>query len=204
MSQDMLAQVVRSITYVPQQYLGTLNDIAHKLQGLEADILHGRLNMILRESSVSVPEPTIDPIIRVNRSISPAYPSWVKVLHPELENIGPAEFDVSKLELWLHKDQKDGRLAQGKVIYEYLKEKEILVTCLGLTDLLEIQKKGLAFFRKYFQDKAIFAWKSVVRHRDGDRLNAPSLVERGGQVMLSWGWLGGIWSDAGPAARFAS
>ena len=37
--------------------------------------------------------------IRVNRAIRPTYPDWVKeVLHPELENSGPAEYDVGQLE----------------------------------------------------------------------------------------------------------
>src|SRR3989344_8235408 len=47
-----------------------------------------------------------DPIIHVDRTIRPTYPNWVKkVMHPKLELTGPGEFDVFKLQQWLHPDQ---------------------------------------------------------------------------------------------------
>jgi hypothetical protein len=145
-----------------------------------------------------------DSIIRVNRSIRPTYPDWMKeVLHLGLEDTGPAEFDVVKLELWLHKDQKGGKWVKGQKIYEHLKKEKMLESCLGLSDLLAIQAKSIEFFRQHFAGKAVFGWKSVVRNRDG-LLHAPYLYEYGKQVVLYWHWLEIDWYDFNPALRFAS
>ena len=145
-----------------------------------------------------------DSIIRVDRSVRPTYPDWARiVMHPELENLGPVEFDAAKLELWLHEGQKDGKWVNGQVIYEYLKEKKMLENCLGLSDLIAIQAKGIDFFRRHFASKAVFAWKSVVRRRRGF-LNVPCLCEGGDEVVLDWDWLGDGWNDNYPALRFAS
>ncbi len=147
----------------------------------------------------------IDPIIRVDRSVKPTYPNWVKkILHPELENVGPAQYDVSSINEWLHDRQKNGQWTSGSNVYAKLKENdcELLKTCLGLRDLEEIQKKGIAFFRKYFKHKRVFGWASVVQNR-GDDLDAPSLCEDGGEVVLGWGWLGSHWGGLSPALRHA-
>ena len=145
-----------------------------------------------------------DSIIRVDRSVRPTYPDWARiVMHPELENLGPVEFDAAKLELWLHEGQKDGKWVNGQVIYEYLKEKKMLENCLGLSDLIEIQAKGIDFFRRHFASKAVFAWKSVVRRRRGF-LNVPCLYEHGDKVVLHWDWLVDVWDVINPALRFAS
>ena len=145
----------------------------------------------------------LDPIVRVDPSIKPSYPSWVKEpLHPELELTGPAEFDASMLELWLHEKQRTGRI-QGHDLYKYLEDNEkMLESCLGLTDLLAIQAKGIAFFRKHFAGKAIFGWKSAVQYAGGRRF-VPCLCEVGGEVVLCWYWLDDVWYSGCPALRFA-
>jgi len=144
----------------------------------------------------------LDPLIRVDRTIRPNYPEWVtKMMHPDLEVTGSAEFNVSRIEQWLHPSQKAG--VKGEVIYEYLKKNGMLENCLDFRDLEEIQKKGLAFFKEHFQDKAVFGWRSVVRDRRG-RLGVPYLVEFGGMVVLCWGWLSSVWLADSPALRFAS
>ena len=145
-----------------------------------------------------------DSIIRVDRSVRPTYPDWARiVMHPELENLGPVEFDAAKLELWLHEGQKDGKWVNGQVIYEYLKEKKMLENCLGLSDLIAIQAKGIDFFRRYLAGKAVFAWKSVVRNRSGN-LSVPCLYEYGDKVVLHWHWLDLDWLVNSPALCFAS
>lgn len=159
---------------------------------------------VAREGLVIAPEPIIDSIIRIDRSIKPPYPDWVKeVLHPELEGAGPAEYDVAKLEQWLHNVQKGGKWVKGQKIYEYLKKEKMLESCLGLADLLAIQAKGIEFFRQHFAGKAVFGWKSIVRNRD-DRLNAPYLYEGGDKVVLRWHWIENVWRAYDPALRFAS
>ena len=145
----------------------------------------------------------MDPIIRVDRTVRPAYPDWVKdILHPELENTGPAEYNIDAVELWLHEGQKGGKWVKGQVIYDHLKANNMLDGCLGLADLLAIQAKGIAFFRQHFAGKAVFGWKSAVRRRDGG-LYVPYLYGYGDKVVLCWRWLDVDWNDNNPAARFA-
>lgn len=141
-------------------------------------------------------------LVRVDRTVRPTYPSWVReVLHTELEAIGLTEFDCAKLELWLHDAQKTG-VVRGQVIYGHLKSNNMLESCLGLRDMEEIQKKGIAYFRKHFKGQAVFGWKSIVRDDDGS-LYVPCLFGSGGEVVLSWRWLDYGWLSANPALRFA-
>jgi hypothetical protein len=148
------------------------------------------------ESKVS-----ISPIVIVSRLIYPVYPGWAKlVLHPELENKGPAGFDVTRLVLWLHDYQKN-ELPSGGVIYEQLKKTDTLKTCLGLRDLEEIKKKGIAFFKKYLKGKTIFAWKSVVLNNYSLKI-VPCIYECGSKVIIDWRTLGSSWNSNDPAARF--
>ena len=184
---------------------GQLNALVKLVGGEETAraILAGTVEFKLVEK-VQTPEPPLDTIIRVDRSIRPVYPGWVKtVQHPDLEPLGPAEFDASRLELWLHEGQSDNKYTKGHKIYEHLKEKKILEDCLGLRDLEEIQKKGLAFFRKFFKGKTVFGWKSVVLDRYGS-LRVPYLCGSGDKVVLDWRWLGSGWGGNNPALRFAS
>src|SRR6185369_1790737 len=47
-------------------------------------------------------------IIRVNRSMRPAYPSnMVDLMDPEMERKGPSKFDMAQVEPWFHESQKD-------------------------------------------------------------------------------------------------
>ena len=153
-----------------------------------------------------VPETNLEtPIIRVDRSIRPSYPDWMKeVMHPELGNLSaPPNYDITKVEQWLHDGQKDGGCIEGNKIYTYLKKTDTLKTCLGKRDLEEIQKKGIAFFRKHFKGKAVFGWSSVVRLRDG-HLSVPFLYGDDGKVVLNWDWLGHGWDSSNPALRHES
>jgi hypothetical protein len=144
-----------------------------------------------------------DPIVVVDRSVIPVYPDWVKErLYPELEKTGPDTLDASKLELWLHPKQVNG-VAEGNEIHDFLKKNNLLSGCLGLADLLAIQKRGVVFFRKHFAGKVVFGWQSVVRNRYGD-LNVPCLLDLEGGVIVYWRWLGYHWFSFIPALRLAS
>lgn len=166
--------------------------------------LRGEADIVLRAKPVPGPEVVIDPVIRVDRSVRPSYPRWVTTaVHPNLENAGPPEYDITKTEQWLHDCQKDGKCMSGDKIYVHLKETSDLKNHGTLRDLEEIQKKGVAFFRKHFAGKAVFAWGSVVRHRDG-LLNVPYLFEDGGEVVLPWRWLDNDWDSSCPGLRHAS
>ena len=150
-------------------------------------LANGEAELVLKVKPVELKaEAPLDPIIRINRSVQPAYPDWVKeALHPEMEKTSPSEFDAAKLEQWLHDGQKDGKWVKGQVIYEFLKNNNMLESCLGLADLLAIQARGITFFRQHFADKAVFGWKWVVQDRCGS-LNVPYLYEFGGKVVLDW------------------
>ncbi|MDO8579513.1 MAG: hypothetical protein Q7R72_01415 [bacterium] len=221
MSRDILGSLVRALVIVPENRLGLVRDFVNKMTGSDGETWEIQGKLFLRKqptswevkapvalASVVVPEPetVINPTIRVDRSIRPSYPDWVKtVMHPELEPTGPAEYDISKIDQWLHEGQKDGKWTSGNNVYAKLKEKDmkLLKGCLGLRDLEDIQKKGIAFFRKYFKGKAIFAWSAVVRDR-GDHLYVPYLCGYDVEVVLDWSWLANDWHDDNPALRHAS
>lgn len=166
-------------------------------------VIEGRAEIrpIIVEPAVD-PELSLDFIIRVDRSVRPAYPDGVKqVLHPELEGTGLAKYDLqTEVEEWLYDDQKNGSVT-GRVIYDHLKASGELAAHLGLADLMAIQQKGVAVFRKLSAGKAVFGWKSVVRDRRGG-LCVPFLCEHGDEVVLLWGWLDGVWGSGSPALRF--
>jgi len=171
-------------------------------------LARGEAELTIKAKPAPTPEPevVIDTIIRVDRSIRPSYPDWVKtVMHPELEPTGPAEYDISKVEQWLHDGQKDGKWTSGNNVYDKLKEKDmkLLKGCLGLRDLEEIQKKGIAFFRKYFKGKAVFGWSGIVLNQNGD-LVVPYLCELGDKAVLYWNWVVNVWYSLSPALRHAS
>jgi hypothetical protein len=122
-------------------------------------------------------------------------------MHPELESTGPAEYDATKLVPYLTPGQED--IISGNKVYAHLEDNDLLETCVGLADLIEIQKKCVDFFRQNWKGRAVFGWRSVVRNRFG-HLNVPFLCEYGGEVVLRWHWPGRHWHAYRPALRFAS
>ncbi len=185
--------------------LGQIEAVLNKIGGEAAipRLLAGELVVVERKPPTPKPEVPLDTIIRVDRSVRPVYPDWMKkVMHPELEGAGPSEYDLATVEQWLHDDQKKG-VVVGNRIYDHLKKTDTLKTCLGLRDGEEIKKKGIEVFRKFFGGKAVFLWASVVRGRVGG-LRVPCLVGRGGEVVVDWDWLAYDWFAYYPAARFAS
>jgi len=167
-----------------------------------ADLLSTFLGSV---ENVSVPKETapLNTIIRVDRSIS-VFPSWVKkVLHPKLQTVGPAEYDLAKVGLYLHDGQKNGKWMKGTELYDHLKETASLKDCLGLHDALQIQKKGIKVFRKLFRGKSVFCWKSVVCDQ-GDSIAVPYVIDDGSKVVVDWHWLVADWRGSFPSARFAS
>lgn len=164
---------------------------------------------LLRKLGEVVPEEVLrsllnewDPMIHVNRTTRPTYPEFLKkIKYPKLELTGPSEFDVTKLERYLHPKQVDG-YATGNEIYKKLIAKKMLEGCLGLADLQAIQARSIGFFRKHFSGKTVFGWKSVALYRRGS-LFVPYLYERGGSVLLDWTWLDNNWDSSRPALRHA-
>lgn len=185
--------------------LGRIEAVWNKLGG-EAGVdrlLADELVVAERQPPAPKPEVALDTVIRVDRTVKPVYPDWMKkVMHPELEGAGPSEYDLATVEQWLHDDQK-GNWVKGQRIYDHLKKTDTLKTCLGLRDGEEIKKKGIEVFRKVFGKNGVFLWASVVQDRGG-YLHAPYLFGYGGEVVALWLWLGRDWYYSSPAARFAS
>ena len=183
--------------------LGQIEAVLNKIGGEAAipRLLSGELVVVEREPK---PEPVLNTRIQLDRAQRLVYPDWMeKVMHPELETMGPSMYDLATVQLWLHDGQKGGNWVKGQTIYDHLKSNNMLESCLGLADGLAIQQKGIEVFRKFFAGKAVFLWKSVVQFRVGD-LRVPCLVEHDVGVVVRWIWLGHDWYDVNPAARFAS
>lgn len=184
---------------------GQLNAIVKNLGGEDGALKFLRGELVVQPAVIPEPppEPVLDFLVRVDRSVKPSYPDWMKkVMHPELELAGPAEYNLQDgVEQWLHDDQKRGSVV-GNTIYKHLQKGDNLATCLNLQDGLAIQAKGIAVFRKLFAGKAVFLWGSVVRYRDGD-LGVPYLFGHGDEVGLTWCWLGFDWFSDNPALRFS-
>lgn len=175
---------------------GTNLELVRRLARGEAELIS--------KTKTTTPEPEVevDSIIRVDRSIRPSYPDWMKeVVHQELESVGPAEYDISAVEQWLHDGQKNGGRVAGTIIYGNINEPSVLSDHLGLRDLEEIQKKGIMFFRKHFMGKTVFGWKSIGRNRNGI-LYVPCLYELCGGVILIWFFIERNLSNQSPALRF--
>lgn len=138
-----------------------------KLWLLESEYYFGKILDILQGRADIVPIEEVRTIVHIDRSVPPVYPNWVQeTLCPELENIGPEELDLAKLVRWQHPDQGKSYV-KGEVLYQYLKDSDILRTCLGFREMEEIRKKGVNFFRKYFGDKYVSCWKGIARAKDG-------------------------------------
>lgn len=178
--------------------------VFNKLGGVEGArrFLRDELLLVEAPKPEPAPEPPLDFIVRVDRSVKPNYPDWMKkVTHPELELAGPAEYDLTKVDQWLYDDQKRGSVV-GNTIYKHLQKGDNLATCLNLQDGLAIQQKGIAVFRKLFAGKVVFLWGSVVQNRNGN-LIVPFLYGSGDRVGLNWIWLDYSWNSSSPALRFS-
>ncbi len=173
----------------------------------ESVILLAREKAQLVQCEVS-PATEVDPIVRVDRSIRPVYPDFLNQEYVNtsefitLENMGPGEFDASRLRKWWHPQQKKKGVG-GTIIHNRLLQKKLLPSCLGFADLLGIQARGRAFFLQHFKGQAVFGWRSVVPDRHGG-FGVPFLVEGGGKVVLNWNWLNNDFDATNPALRFAT
>lgn len=126
----------------------------------------------------------------------------MSIAHPELENSGPAEYDIDLIEQWIHDDQRNGRWMLGSSLYRHLKDGGLLTTCVGLSDLEAIRNKGPSLFRKYFGGKTVCGWRSVGQCFKG-LFFVPVIYDGGTSVILNWQWIKGNYDDRSPAARFS-
>ena len=140
----------------------------------------------------------------IDRFVQPNYPEWVKkVWNPELENHGPAEYDLAvNVKLWVSEKQETDQV-ESHDLYQELEVKGMLTHCLGLRDLEQIQKKGLKTFQRFFGKKHVYAWKSVCSDASGNNF-VPLLEEPVGEPRIELRWSKLIWmvSNDRPALMF--
>lgn len=142
-------------------------------------------------------------VIRVDRTVPCPYSeSATRVLHPELETIGPAEYELGTVGQWLHDDQRRAGRINGERIYEHLKRNDMLKRCLGTHDFEEMQALGPKVFHDHFGHKLVFGWKSCVLNQHGNHI-VPSIGISGTEIRLCWSWLNSVWYASQPALLFA-
>jgi len=116
---------------------GQLNAIVKNLGGEDGALKFLRGELVVQPAVIPEPppEPVLDFLVRVDRSVKPSYPDWMKkVMHPELELAGPAEYNLLQgVEEWLHDNQKRGSV-EGNTIYKHLQKGDAFATCLNLQD----------------------------------------------------------------------
>ena len=103
-----------------------------------------------------------NPLIRVTRRILPpeAYPGTMRrALHPELEALGPAEYDVERLELAEYPGQG---ACSGRAYRAHFTQPTILSRTVSLLDLREIGNRGANFFQEHFPGKELLAIRSEI------------------------------------------
>jgi hypothetical protein len=150
-------------------------------------------------------DPVLDFTIHVDRSVRPICIDWMKeneVVFPELEFTGPPEYNLQTgVQEWIHEAQKTRTMAGG-LICQYLEANNKLVRQFGLADLLALQAKGTAVFRKLYAGKKVCGWKSVTKSHNGNNSSVPFLYEDGNEIMLGWRWLGGDFDSNYVSPRF--
>lgn len=186
---------------------GQLNAIVKILGGEEGALKFLRGEHVVQPAVIPEPppEPVLNFIVRVNRSVKPTFNHGIFTSRwldkPELECLGPAEYNLQDgVVEWLHDDQKRNSV-DGNTIYSHLKKNDALATCLNMQDGLAIKERGIAVFHKLFAGKAVFLWKSVIR---GDcDWRVPYLHIEGNEVVLGAFNLDDHWFSCHPALRFS-
>lgn len=146
-------------------------------------------------------------VVRVDRQMTrPVYPNWMgRILHPELQKTGPAEYDlVTNVESWRHDDQKKDVPIHGEAVYAYLEANNMLGSYLGVLDGLEIKKRGIGLYREVF-GAPIFLMRSPIENLSGC-VYVPCLLEvrkkKQDEVEMGWYYLGGRWHSDYYMPRF--
>lgn len=167
--------------------------------GKVLDVLNGRSRIVpVEKKSFSK---AVDSIIRVDRTKRRSYPERWSLLYPELQDIGPAEYPVSKVQQWCHEKQSDGAV-DGSVILDCIKAEDDLMNHLELADLIAIKKKKIVFYREHFAGKKLFGWRSATVSGDGHKsIRVPYLYEYGNVVTLGWRYTSEKWDVNCPALR---
>jgi hypothetical protein len=142
-----------------------------------------------------------DTRIVVDRSQDVYLPGWVKeFVHPELQKVGPSEYDLTQVELYLHPDQgKEGVDLTGLSVLKHLESTGLIRYCLGFHDASAMRAMDIDIFRRFFGRKLVFCWKATALDQSG-HMHVPFFFDSGGMVDVDWYELTGLWRVYDPAA----
>ncbi len=145
----------------------------------------------------------LDFMINIDRaSLRLSYPrSKKRLLNPELEFLGPREYNLQKeVKPWFHLKQENTAVP-GHEIYSRLQIDGLLGRSLGLIDLAAILAKGNDVHHELYREIAVFAWKSAIEDRLGRRY-APGLFWSGERLIIDWRIFDHSWGVGSPALIF--
>jgi hypothetical protein len=112
---------------------------------------------------------------------------------------GQFKWDATKMTLYLSKEQQDGKWIKGNKLREELRAHNPCNYSAFNANLLDYLLKHQHLIPEDWKGKYVFFWGTVYRRPDGTP--CVRCLYCGGRVWL-WDvdWLGGGWSDSGPAA----
>ncbi|MFA6273600.1 MAG: hypothetical protein WC662_00365 [Candidatus Paceibacterota bacterium] len=129
-----------------------------------------------------------DFVVKVDRTTRSrcAYPKGMKPVHPELSLTGPPEYNIKTLKVETYK--RKSLREDVRIIYNQLRQNNVLESCLGLTDLLAIEKKGSFAFYKAFGNKKLYVYGLKSLCEDSEhQLRVPVLTSSCyGGLFLFW------------------
>jgi len=131
----------------------------------------------------------IDPIVKVDRKKALNYPADSTLLHPELQGLGPGDYEITKLCKWASREfVKNGKQIGLEFIYREMEDANLLQICFDLADLEAIKEKGIRFFRMNFAGKCVHAFRSVLTTGTGHdfQMLTPTLEEKDGKLVIVW------------------
>jgi len=123
-------------------------------------------------------EPNDDNIIRIEQEVQAPH----HAIHIEERRI--YEYDINQLAVWQHPKQSRKSI-KCKTAYQFLKKNNLLEIQLDLADLEAIKRKGIDFFRRHFNGKKIWGWKSTSKEFSNYWM-VPCLREVDGQLVINW------------------
>lgn len=152
--------------------------------------LKGIRNILLGHAEIKTVEHLID------CDADPFVPSGWRV--EEHRKGGQIKFDLAKIELYLSKNQQNGKVINGNKLRKELEDKPVLNA-----NALDYLLKHPELIPEEWKGKYIFFWGTIYRYSDGD-LIIRYLDWSGDRWYWSWGWFDDDWNDGSPAALLAS
>lgn len=181
--------------------IGAMNQLADALESagfIPDDVtklkqfgnLRGIKDILLGHAEIKIVEHLID------CDADPFVPNGWKV--EEHRKGGQIKFDLAKIELYLSKNQQNGKIIGGNKLRKELEDKPVLNA-----NVLDYLLEHLELIPEEWKDKYIFFWGTISRASDSN-LSVRYLNWGGDRWRWCWFWLDDAWSGSSPAALLAS